>query len=57
MLKYAVQIKVLCLIMFWCLESANLHTLVPQSVHIEAEEFAKRAMEEADDLDEEVGML
>ncbi len=31
--------------------------MVPQAVHTEAEEFAKHAIEESDDLDEEVGML
>ncbi|VDD82786.1 unnamed protein product [Mesocestoides corti] len=38
-------------------QTANQHQLVPRDVHQEAEEYAKRAVEESGDLDEEVGML
>ncbi|VDN98084.1 unnamed protein product [Rodentolepis nana] len=33
------------------------HVVVPKDVHQEAEEYAKRSLEESADLDEEIGML
>ncbi|VDM16382.1 unnamed protein product [Hydatigera taeniaeformis] len=35
----------------------NRHQVVPPEVHKEAEDYAKRSLEESGDLDEEIGML
>lgn len=39
------------------LETDNRHQVVPPEVHKEAEDYAKRSLEESGDLDEEIGML
>ncbi|KAL5109612.1 Proteasome subunit alpha type-3 [Taenia crassiceps] len=38
-------------------KTENRHQVVPPEVHKEAEDYAKRSLEESGDLDEEIGML